>query len=249
MTRDERRPVRLRRRLAAAAPARTSRPRRRPASSTCPRWWPWPAPTGVPVATLELPTTAPSRASTTAPQLADAELEMRLRINEAHLRAGVTMVDPATAYIDATVVLAEDVTLEAGVILRGATRVGRDTRHPRRVAALRLGRRRALRRVGQRPRVRRGGGRRADRAVRPPSPRRHVEARRRAGQLRGGEGVDARRRAPSSTTSATSATPTWAPASTSAPAPSPPTTTAGASIAPSSAMARSSAPTPSSARP
>lgn len=60
-------------------------------------------------------------------QLADAELEMRLRINEAHLRAGVTMIDPTTAFLDATVELAEDVTLEAGVVLRGSTRIGRDT--------------------------------------------------------------------------------------------------------------------------
>jgi bifunctional UDP-N-acetylglucosamine pyrophosphorylase / glucosamine-1-phosphate N-acetyltransferase len=60
-------------------------------------------------------------------ELADAELEMRLRINERHLRAGVTMVDPTTAYIDAGVELADDVRLEPGVILRGATTIGRDT--------------------------------------------------------------------------------------------------------------------------
>jgi bifunctional UDP-N-acetylglucosamine pyrophosphorylase/glucosamine-1-phosphate N-acetyltransferase len=60
-------------------------------------------------------------------ELADAELEMRLRINERHLRAGVTMADPTTAYIDAGVELAEDVRLEAGVVLRGATRIGRDS--------------------------------------------------------------------------------------------------------------------------
>ena len=60
-------------------------------------------------------------------ELADAELEMRLRISERHLRAGVTIVDPTTAYIDAGVELAEDVRLEPGVILRGATRIGRDS--------------------------------------------------------------------------------------------------------------------------
>jgi bifunctional UDP-N-acetylglucosamine pyrophosphorylase/glucosamine-1-phosphate N-acetyltransferase len=60
-------------------------------------------------------------------ELADAQLEMRLRINERHMRAGVTMVDPTTAYVDAGVELAEDVRLEPGVILRGATRIGRDT--------------------------------------------------------------------------------------------------------------------------
>ena len=60
-------------------------------------------------------------------QLADAEVEMRLRINEGHLRAGVTMIDPTSTIVDASVELAEDVTLEAGVILRGATTVGRDS--------------------------------------------------------------------------------------------------------------------------
>ena len=60
-------------------------------------------------------------------ELADAELEMRLRINERHMRAGVTFVDPTTAYVDAGVEIAEDVRLEAGVTLRGATRIGRDT--------------------------------------------------------------------------------------------------------------------------
>jgi len=59
-------------------------------------------------------------------QLADAELEMRLRISEAHMRAGVTIVDPTTTYIDASVEIAEDVTLEPNVILRGATVIERD---------------------------------------------------------------------------------------------------------------------------
>jgi bifunctional UDP-N-acetylglucosamine pyrophosphorylase/glucosamine-1-phosphate N-acetyltransferase len=54
-------------------------------------------------------------------------VEMRLRINERHLLAGVTIIDPTTAYVDATVQMAEDVTLEPNVILRGATSVGRGT--------------------------------------------------------------------------------------------------------------------------
>ncbi len=59
-------------------------------------------------------------------QLADAELELRLRINEAHMRAGVTIVDPASTFIDASVTLAEDVTIEPNVVLRGDTSIGRD---------------------------------------------------------------------------------------------------------------------------
>ena len=58
------------------------------------------------------------------PQLAVAEAELRRRTNEAWLRAGVTMVDPATTYIDSTVRLAADVTLFPGVVLQGATSIG-----------------------------------------------------------------------------------------------------------------------------
>lgn len=57
-------------------------------------------------------------------QLATTESLARRRINEGWMREGVTMRDPATAYIDATVVLEADVTLLADVVLEGRTRVG-----------------------------------------------------------------------------------------------------------------------------
>jgi len=57
-------------------------------------------------------------------QLAAAEWTMRVRLNEAHMRNGVTMRDPSTVYLDWTVDLGPDVTLEPNVILRGATSVG-----------------------------------------------------------------------------------------------------------------------------
>ena len=57
-------------------------------------------------------------------QLAAAEWSLRVRLNEAHMRNGVTMRDPSTVYLDWTVDLAVDVTLEPNVILRGATSVG-----------------------------------------------------------------------------------------------------------------------------
>jgi bifunctional UDP-N-acetylglucosamine pyrophosphorylase/glucosamine-1-phosphate N-acetyltransferase len=60
-------------------------------------------------------------------QLADAEGDLRAEINERHLLAGVTMQDPSTAYIEPFVELAQDVTLEANVRLRGRTRVGEGT--------------------------------------------------------------------------------------------------------------------------
>jgi bifunctional UDP-N-acetylglucosamine pyrophosphorylase/glucosamine-1-phosphate N-acetyltransferase len=61
-------------------------------------------------------------------QLAAAELDLRMSINEAHMVAGVTMVDPARTYIDHSVELAPDVVVEPDVMLRGATRIGEGTR-------------------------------------------------------------------------------------------------------------------------
>lgn len=57
-------------------------------------------------------------------QLAAAEAELRRRTNERWLRAGVTMVDPASTYLDATVQLGADVTLFPGTILQGSTIIG-----------------------------------------------------------------------------------------------------------------------------
>ena len=57
-------------------------------------------------------------------QLAAAEWTLRVRLNEAHMRAGVTMRDPSTVYLDWDVDLAPDVTLEPHVVLRGATTIG-----------------------------------------------------------------------------------------------------------------------------
>jgi bifunctional UDP-N-acetylglucosamine pyrophosphorylase/glucosamine-1-phosphate N-acetyltransferase len=57
-------------------------------------------------------------------QLAAAEWSLRVRLNEAHMRNGVTMRDPSTVYLDWTVELGADVTIEPNVILRGTTRVG-----------------------------------------------------------------------------------------------------------------------------
>ncbi len=56
--------------------------------------------------------------------LAEVEAELRRRINRQWLAAGVTMVDPATCYIDATVRLARDVTLFPNTLLQGRTIVG-----------------------------------------------------------------------------------------------------------------------------
>jgi bifunctional UDP-N-acetylglucosamine pyrophosphorylase/glucosamine-1-phosphate N-acetyltransferase len=57
-------------------------------------------------------------------QLAAAEAELRRRTNERWLAHGVTMLDPARTYIDATVRLEADVTLFPGTLLQGHTVVG-----------------------------------------------------------------------------------------------------------------------------
>jgi bifunctional UDP-N-acetylglucosamine pyrophosphorylase/glucosamine-1-phosphate N-acetyltransferase len=57
-------------------------------------------------------------------QLAQAEWALRVRLNEAHMRDGVTMRDPSTVYVDWSVKLGRDVVLEPGVILRGETAIG-----------------------------------------------------------------------------------------------------------------------------
>jgi bifunctional UDP-N-acetylglucosamine pyrophosphorylase/glucosamine-1-phosphate N-acetyltransferase len=56
--------------------------------------------------------------------LAAAERVLRRRINERWMRAGVTMVDPATTYIDSEVVIGRDTILQPNTHLRGETRVG-----------------------------------------------------------------------------------------------------------------------------
>ncbi|MCH9816483.1 MAG: bifunctional UDP-N-acetylglucosamine diphosphorylase/glucosamine-1-phosphate N-acetyltransferase GlmU [Actinomycetia bacterium] len=56
-------------------------------------------------------------------QLAQCETAMRARVNQRHMEAGVTMVDPASTYIDVTVDIEADVTLEPGSILRGASEI------------------------------------------------------------------------------------------------------------------------------
>ena len=60
-------------------------------------------------------------------QLAAAEAELRRRLVEAHMLAGVTMLDPGSVLIDADVEIAPDVLIEPGVVLQGRTRIGTDT--------------------------------------------------------------------------------------------------------------------------
>ena len=59
-------------------------------------------------------------------QLAQLGAEMNRRILERHMRAGVTIVDPATTWIDADVTIAQDAVVLPGVQLHGATDIGEE---------------------------------------------------------------------------------------------------------------------------
>lgn len=56
--------------------------------------------------------------------LAAVEAEARRRLLEAHMLAGVTVVDPASTWIDAGVEIAADARIEPGTSLRGQTAIG-----------------------------------------------------------------------------------------------------------------------------
>ena len=57
-------------------------------------------------------------------KLALAEAEMRHRINERWMLAGVTMIDPSSTYIEAGVEIASDTILWPNTVLQGTTRIG-----------------------------------------------------------------------------------------------------------------------------
>jgi bifunctional UDP-N-acetylglucosamine pyrophosphorylase/glucosamine-1-phosphate N-acetyltransferase len=59
-------------------------------------------------------------------QLAVAEEILRRRILDAHMREGVTVRDPASTHIEASVEIGRDTVILPGTILRGGTRIGTD---------------------------------------------------------------------------------------------------------------------------
>lgn len=59
-------------------------------------------------------------------QLAEAEQVVRWQIRDRWLDAGVTMIDPASTWIDATVTIGKDTVLYPNVTLEGATVIGED---------------------------------------------------------------------------------------------------------------------------
>lgn len=59
-------------------------------------------------------------------QLAQAGKILRHRINDAHMVAGVTLVDPQTTYIDDAVIIGADTTIHPGAHVRGKTVIGKN---------------------------------------------------------------------------------------------------------------------------
>lgn len=56
--------------------------------------------------------------------LSKATAVMQRRINEQHMKDGVTIIDPLATYIDADVVIGNDTVIEPGVLLQGKTTIG-----------------------------------------------------------------------------------------------------------------------------
>lgn len=61
-------------------------------------------------------------------ELAEAARHLRRRLAEEHMRAGVTLIDPATTFLDEGVVLAPDVVIGPNVRIAGLSRIGAGTR-------------------------------------------------------------------------------------------------------------------------
>jgi bifunctional UDP-N-acetylglucosamine pyrophosphorylase / glucosamine-1-phosphate N-acetyltransferase len=58
--------------------------------------------------------------------LAEAEMTMKKRINEKHMRNGVTIIDPQNTYIDSDVKIGRDTIIYPGTTIKGQTVIGED---------------------------------------------------------------------------------------------------------------------------
>lgn len=79
---------------------------------------------GLAVQALLLVDPAEAMGINTRVHLAEAEVLLRRRINTAWMLAGVTIVDPQSTYIEPTVKIAADTTLQPNTHLGGATEIG-----------------------------------------------------------------------------------------------------------------------------
>jgi bifunctional UDP-N-acetylglucosamine pyrophosphorylase / glucosamine-1-phosphate N-acetyltransferase len=80
---------------------------------------------GHPVAVHKAPVAWEVEGINTRVELAFVAAKLRDRINEAHMLAGVTIVDPESTWIEAGVELEPDVTIHPFTVIRGQVRVGR----------------------------------------------------------------------------------------------------------------------------
>ncbi|GEL13135.1 glmU protein [Lapidilactobacillus concavus DSM 17758] len=78
------------------------------------------------VAAYQMPDFSESLGVNDRVALAKATQIMQQRINEAHMRNGVTLVDPATTHIDIDVKIAADTIVEGEVTIKGHTEIGSD---------------------------------------------------------------------------------------------------------------------------
>jgi bifunctional UDP-N-acetylglucosamine pyrophosphorylase / glucosamine-1-phosphate N-acetyltransferase len=76
---------------------------------------------GLAIAAFKAPDPREADGVNTRAELAEAAALLRDRINHRHMLAGVTLVDPATTWIDETVELAPDSTVHPFTVLRGST--------------------------------------------------------------------------------------------------------------------------------
>jgi len=76
------------------------------------------------VAGLVYPEAAEVMGVNSRADLAAATAYARGRVNEALMAAGVTLIDPATTYVEAGVAVGPDTVIHPGVCLHGATRIG-----------------------------------------------------------------------------------------------------------------------------
>ncbi|HEY6074738.1 MAG TPA: bifunctional UDP-N-acetylglucosamine diphosphorylase/glucosamine-1-phosphate N-acetyltransferase GlmU, partial [Anaerolineales bacterium] len=79
---------------------------------------------GLPVQAVRMESIEETIGINTRVHLADADAVMRRRINEQHMLNGVTILDPASTYIEAGVSIGRDTTLLPNTYLHGKTEIG-----------------------------------------------------------------------------------------------------------------------------
>ena len=196
----------------------------------------------LPVETIVVEDPLEIRGINSRTELAEVSRLVRQNKNEELMAAGVTIIDPATTYIDPDVQIGADTVIHPGVIIEGRTRIGS-------MCEIQAHVRIADCEIGDRVRINNfclltGAQVAPDAAIGPFAhirPETTVGEGAKIGNFRGTEEDIARRRLQGEPPGVLSGTPRSAPTSTSVPGPSSATTTGRRSSARSSRTARSSA--------